>query len=148
MNFITSITSIVHWWVSWTVACGNQSSDWHMGPISLWPLKLSSEAISLGHCIILGPPYRLPLFSLPHFYSHQYSTLFWEVRYFLIRSLLYFCIQSISSPSINSSVLILFLIGKVFNWYFSSTITSPPASVPLSHPFRHRSNERAMCFMD
>jgi len=39
--------------------------------------------------------------------------------------------------------LILFLIGKVYNWDFSSTITSPPASVPLSHPFRRRSNERA-----
>jgi len=29
---------------------------------------------------------RLPLFSLPHFYSRQYSTLFQEVRYFSIRS--------------------------------------------------------------
>jgi len=75
------------------------------------------------------------IFSFPHIISchlgshfSERSNIFLDLI-LLIRFLLYFCLQSPCFPSTNSSVLIPFLIGKVFTGILLSAFISTMLAV-------------------
>jgi len=97
----------------------------------------SSKLFQTGcHCLasfslsVVSSPKQAAVVFTPALYSSQYSTLFQEVQYFLIRSLFYLLYIKHHFPLNKQFSIDSFLDWEGLHWDFSSTVTSPPVSVP------------------